>query len=143
MGYYAIMFMAGVGIPILAALNSGLGRFTGSPAASATVLFIVAGLIAGAVALATTPQGFARMIDAPRHLFLGGALIAFYLLSITWIAPIIGLGNAIFMVLIGQLFAASLIDQFGLFGAAATPITLTRALGIALMGLGVFVTVRL
>ncbi len=65
-------------------------------------------------------------------------MIAFYVLSVTWIAPIIGLGNAIFLVLLGQLCAAATIDHFGLFNAIATPISLTRAGGLALMVVGVF-----
>ena len=43
MAHYAIiMLLAGVGIPILAGLNAALGARIGSPAAAATVLFIVA-----------------------------------------------------------------------------------------------------
>ena len=45
MGYTtsaAIMLAAGIGIPVLAALNAGLGRHVGSPASAAVVLFIVA-----------------------------------------------------------------------------------------------------
>ena len=37
-----IMLAAGVGIPVLAALNAQLGNRIGSPAAAAAVLFIVA-----------------------------------------------------------------------------------------------------
>jgi bacterial/archaeal transporter family-2 protein len=40
--YAFIMLAAGIGIPILAALNAQLGSLIGSPAAAATVLLIVA-----------------------------------------------------------------------------------------------------
>jgi transporter family-2 protein len=53
---------------------------------------------------------------------------------------VFGVGNAIFFVLLGQLISAGLIDHFGVFGATISPLTLTRSLGIALMGLGVWVT---
>ncbi|PIE11457.1 MAG: hypothetical protein CSA72_04910 [Rhodobacterales bacterium] len=139
---YAVMLAAGVGIPVLAALNAALGRHIGSPAAAATVLFIVAFCVALATALVTAPQGFSRMGTAPRHLFLAGTLVAFYVLSITWIAPMIGIGNAVFLVLLGQLVSAALIDHFGLFGALPAPISPSRALGIAIMALGVFVTIK-
>lgn len=140
--HHLIMFAAGVGIPILAAMNAALGREIGSPAVAGTVLFIVAFAVASSVALITAPEAFARLTTAPKYLFLAGALIAFYLLSVTWIAPIIGLGNAIFLVLIGQLCAAAVIDQFGLFGATVTPITPQRALGLGVMALGVVLTQR-
>ena len=137
---YVIMFLAGVGVPILAALNAALGKTLGSPAVAAVVLFVVACAVSAGVALVTAPEAFARIASAPRYLLLGGVLIAFYLLSVTWIAPMIGLGNAIFLVLLGQLVAAAAIDHWGLFTATQTPITWMRAGGIALMAVGVFVT---
>lgn len=143
MAPYLTMLAAGIGIPVLAALNAALGRHAGAPAAAATVLFVVAFATALIVALITGPQGFARLVGAPKHLYLAGTLVAFYVISITWIAPIIGVGNAVFLVLIGQLISAALIDHFGLFGALAVPVSPTRLLGIAIMALGVFVTVRL
>lgn len=139
---YAMMLAAGIGIPVLAAMNAGLGRYAGAPAAAATVLFIVAFAIALIVALLTGPQGFARMATAPKHLFLAGTLMAFYLLSITWTAPIIGVGNAVFLVLLGQLISATAIGHFGLFDALPAPLSPVRAIGLGIMALGVFVTIR-
>lgn len=138
--YAFIMLIAGIGIPILAAMNAALGRHIGSPAAAATVLFVVAFLTSLAVAVATGPHTLARFATAPKHLFLAGALIAFYVLTITYIAPHFGIGNAVFFVLLGQLISAAAIDHFGLFGAQATPLALARAGGIALMAAGVWLT---
>ena len=138
--YSAIMLTAGTGIPVLAALNAALGGYIGSPAAAATVLFMVAMVASGMVAIGTGIEGFSGMISAPKHLFLAGVLIAFYVLSITFIAPKIGVGNAVFFVLLGQLISAALIDHFGLFGANISPLSLTRAAGISVMALGVWIT---
>jgi len=138
--YALIMLAAGIGIPTLAALNAALGRVMGSPAAAAAILFAVALAIAVVATLITGPQALARAAEAPKHLFLGGVLVAFYVLSITYIAPSFGVGNAVFFALIGQLISTAVIDQFGLFGAQISPLTLTRASGIALMGIGVWVT---
>ncbi|WP_439155692.1 DMT family transporter [Yoonia sp.] len=135
-----IMLAAGIGVPVLAALNAALGRQIGSPAVAAAVLFIVAFAVAAGTAVATNPSAAAKLAGAPRHLFLAGVLVAFYVLSITWIAPTMGVGNAVFVVLLGQLISAAAIDHFGLFTAQASPLTLTRAAGIALMAAGVFVT---
>jgi len=114
--YALIMMLAGIGIPVLATLNATLGRLISAPAA------------------------IAKVADAPKHLLLAGSLIAFYVLSITYIAPHFGVGNAVFFVLLGQLISAAAIDHFGLFGATQTPLTLMRGSGIAVMGLGVFLT---
>lgn len=138
--YAIVMILAGFGVPFLAAMNAKLGSYIGSPAAAAAILFAVAFSIALGVALVVAPQGFAKLPTAPKHLFLAGVLIAFYLLSITFIAPHFGVGNAVFFVLLGQLFSAALVDHFGLFGAQASPISLTRAAGIGTMAVGVWLT---
>lgn len=140
--YALIMLLAGVGIPLLAALNAALGQHIGSPAAAALILFTVAFLACAAATLITGPAALAKMTTAPLHLFIGGLFVAFYVLSVTYIAPHFGVGNAVFFVLLGQLISTAAIDHFGLFGAQSTPLTLTRSTGIALMALGVWVTQR-
>ena len=135
-----IMLLAGIGIPVLASLNAALGVRIGSPAAAASTLFVVAFLACAVVTLVTGPQALAKLATAPKHLFTAGLLVAFYVLTITYIAPSFGVGNAVFFVLLGQLISAAIIDHFGFFGARITPMGTTRALGIALMALGVFVT---
>ena len=138
--YAAIMLLAGVGIPLLAALNAALGTRLGSPAAAALVLFLVAFSAAAIVFVATGAHGLGRLAAAPKHLLLAGVLIAFYVLSITYIAPHFGVGNAVFFVLLGQLISAAAIDHFGLFGAQATALGPARLGGIALMAAGVWLT---
>lgn len=138
--YALTMLAAGIGIPILAALNAALGVRIGSPVAAATILFCVALIATVAVLTVTGPSALWRAVDAPRHLFLAGLLVAFYVLSITFIAPKFGVGNAVFFVLLGQLISAAAIDHFGLFTAQVSPLSMTRALGIGVMALGVWIT---
>ncbi|MGJ8604389.1 MAG: DMT family transporter [Marivita sp.] len=140
--YALTMLAAGLGIPLLAALNAALGVRIGSPAAAAMVLFCVALLATSLVTLATGPKALATLPMAPKHLMLAGLLVAFYVLSITYIAPHFGVGNAVFFVLLGQLISAALIDHFGLFGARISQLSLTRATGIGVMAIGVWITQR-
>lgn len=134
-----IMLAAGVGIPLLAALNAALGARLGAPVSAALILFLVA-LGSTGVAYLVLGGNLRSALDAPPHLFLGGVLVAFYVLSVTWIAPSFGIGNAVFFVLLGQLVSAALIDHFALFGARSQPLTPVRAAGIAVMVAGVFLT---
>lgn len=136
-----LMLLAGFGIPIMAALNSGLGLRLGSPVAAAFVLFIVGTFATGLVVLVTGTTNPFRPV-APFSFWLGGLLVAFYVLSVTLAAPRIGVGNAIFLVLLGQLISATAIDHFALFGAQRYPMTLTRALGLILIVGGVFLARR-
>jgi len=140
--YATIMMAAGIGIPILAALNAALGVRLGSPAAAASCLFVVAFLCALLALAVTTPHALNGVTSAPKHLYLAGIFVAFYVLSITWVAPHFGVGNAVFFVLLGQLISAALIDHYGLMGARITPISLMRMSGITLMALGVLLTQR-
>lgn len=136
----AIMLAAGFGIPILAALNARLGANIGGPAAAAFVLFVVALTTAGTVMLLTGPGALTRLPGQPWYLFGAGVLIAFYVLSVTWIAPVFGVGNAVFFVLMGQLASAALIDQFGLFGARQVMLSPLRIGGLVLMAVGLACT---
>ncbi len=140
--YATIMLLAGIGIPLLAALNAALGQRMGSPAAAATILFCVALCVAAVATLVTGPGALTRAVGAPPHLFLAGTLVAFYVLSVTAIAPRFGVGNAVFFVLVGQLISAAIIDHFGLFGAPVKPLTAARGAGLALMAGGVVLTQR-
>lgn len=141
MRYALTMLAAGIGIPILAALNAQLGGRIGSPATAAMVLTSVAFFaaftyrltIAGADSVALD-----HLLAQPKHLFGAGLLMCFYLLSVTTIAPRFGVGNAVFFVLMGQMISAALIDQFGLFGAIVRPMNVMRGAGIGFMAIGLF-----
>lgn len=133
----ALMFAAGVGIPIMAAWNSRLGAELGSPWAAGFILAIVGAVICGAAALILGLPKSGWFIASPLY-YAGGVLVAFYILSVTWTAPRIGVANAVFFVLLGQIAAAALIDHFGLFGALKSPLTAQRGLGIAFMAIGTY-----
>ena len=134
------MLAAGIGIPVLAAMNATLGRYLGAPMLAGAILLAVGFLTALVVALITGPDAIVKLASAPRHLLLAGLLVAFYVLSITAIAPKFGVGNAIFFVLIGQLLSAATIDHFGLFGAEPVSLSWPRLSGLLLMGAGVLLT---
>ncbi len=141
--FAAIMFLTGVGIPVLAALNGGLGARLGSPMAASVILFGLALFIALAGAAATASLGAVRLSPGvPAQFYFGGLFVAFYVIAVTFIAPRFGVGNAIFFVLAGQLVSAAAIDHFGLFGSMRYPIDAKRALGIALMIAGVYLARR-
>ena len=106
--YYATLaLMAGIGIPIMATLSSQLGLRIGSTSTAATILFLGAFTIC---ITATLIQGFPTLSafdNIPVYLYMGGIFVAFYVLSITWLASRFGIANAIFFVLFGQIISAS------------------------------------
>ena len=134
----ALMLAAGVGIPIMATLNAGVGQHLQSPVAASVILFVVALLLSSLALLVTGVPSVSQLASVPAWRFLGATLVVFYILSITWAGPRIGIGNAVFFVLLGQLIATAAIDHWGLWGAPVTPLTAKRALGIAVMAAGVW-----
>lgn len=138
LGLYLIMFLAGIGIPIMAALNSGLGTRINDPVLACTFLFVV-GLVASLCVLATQPSvNVSSLKTVPFYFLLGGFFVAFYTFSATFITPKIGVGNVVAFVLLGQLCALAVIDHYGLMGAPQFSMTSKRAIGLVLMGIGVF-----
>ncbi|PCI79131.1 MAG: hypothetical protein COB20_05450 [SAR86 cluster bacterium] len=141
--YALIMLCAGIGIPVMAALNAGLGTKLQSPALAASILFVVA--MAASVLFLLLVEGIPTSFSAPSmpfYYYLGGLFIVFYVLGVTWIAPRFGIGNAISFVLLGQMLSMATIDQFGLMGAPQTSLTLPRLMGLIFMLIGVFLVVR-
>lgn len=141
--YAGIMLIAGLGIPVMAALNGGLGTKLESPVLAATILFGVGLIISTIVLVSTQTIGSITFnVDAPWYLYCGGIFVIFYVLSITWVAPKFGVSNAVSFVLLGQLLAMTIIDHFGFVGAPQYTVTLQRILGLLLMAAGVMLVVN-
>ena len=137
-----LMFATGVCIPVMAAWNSKLGAELESPWAAAFILFVLGAIICGiAMLILGLPKH--GWFDATPLFYAGGLVVAFYILSITWTAPRIGVANAVFFVLLGQIVSAALIDQFGLFGALKSVLTAQRIVGIAFMLVGTYLARRI
>lgn len=133
-----LMFLTGIGIPVLASLNAGLSQRIGSPAAATAILFAIGLGISLVILLASPKPAAGAFAGVPLYFYLPATLMVFYLVSITWSAPRIGLGNAVFFVLLGQLVAAAAIDHYGWFGALRSALTLRRLAGLLVMAVGVY-----
>lgn len=142
--FYAIlMLVAGLGIPIFAALNSELGTRFQSYAFATTVALLVGSV--GSLCYLFMSEGIPKLIPistVPFHYYLGGLFIVFYTLTVTWVAPRFGVGNAIAFVLLGQLISMTIIDHFGLLGALHQPISIQRFAGLIIMATGIYLAVR-
>jgi transporter family-2 protein len=141
--YALLMLVAGLGIPIMAALNGNLGAKIQSPALATSILFVVGGVISlGYLFLSGGMPKSSPVEPIPVYFYFGGFFVIFYILSITWVAPKFGVGNAVSFVLLGQLISMVIIDHYSFLGAPQTTISIQRLIGLALMVAGVFMTVR-
>jgi transporter family-2 protein len=140
---YAIWaFAAGALIPLMALWNAGIARTTGGQIQATIILFAV-GLIASlllAVIMAVRLPDLHTLLRVAPHQYAGGVIVGFYVLSITFLAPRFGVGNAILFVVTAQLITSALMDHFELAGAALRPLTMMRAVGLLIVIVGVVVT---
>ncbi|HVY33465.1 MAG TPA: DMT family transporter [Caulobacteraceae bacterium] len=136
--YAAWAFVAGALIPVMATLNGGLGRGLGSPQ-WATVVLMAVGLATALsfAALSGVGPNWTALRQAPFHQYLGGLMVAFYGVSATYLTPRFGVGPTVLFVVAAQIVISSLIGQFGWLGAPRQPIDVQRAIGLALMIVGV------
>ena len=142
---WAMAVISGALIPVQAASNAALARAAGGnvPLAALT-LFVVAAVATAAVAFASG-KGFpaaAALREAPWWSYSGGLIVAFYVFTITFLSPRLGVGTAIALVVTGQVLSALTIDHFGLMRSLTFTLTPARAIGAALMILGAFVALR-
>lgn len=142
---YLIMLLAGMGIPLMAALSSNLSQQLPHPLFAGAITLAVGfiGIIFTTILLpdVSLHSLFSIDIKSPDHLpipyYLGGLLIAFYLVSITQISPIIGLSQAIMLVLFGQIIAALVLEHHGWFGVVQESISIRKLTGAGLMLSGI------
>ncbi len=136
--YAAWAALAGATVPVMASLNGTLGRSIGAPfhAAVFSVAVAFAGVALTLLISRAPMPSIAAMGAAPKLAWFGGLGMAFYALTVTFLAPRFGIGNVVICVVVAQLVVSSLIDQFGLFGAPVHPIEMKRAGGLVLLAIG-------
>jgi transporter family-2 protein len=137
--------VSGALIPVQAASNAALAKaIHGNVPFAALTLFVVA---AAATALATLALGqgypsWSEVAKAPWWSYSGGLVVAFYVFTITFLSPRLGVGTAIALIVTGQVLSALTIDHFGLMRSLTFSLTPTRAAGAALMIVGAFLALR-
>ena len=135
-------FAAGALIPLMAILNAGLARAVGGPVQAAVILFtvgLVTSLLVAATATMRIPE-LPTIVRIPPAQFAGGVIVAFYVLSITFLAPRFGVGNAILFAVTAQLISSAVIDHYALAGASLRPLTSIRVLGLTIVIVGLVLT---
>ena len=133
---------SGALIPVMAVLNSRLGKAIGEGLHAPVVLFSI-GLLFCLVVSWIATKSFPNLQEfgsiKPIE-YLGGIIVGFYVISATLLAPRIGVANFIVCAVTAQIVISLLIDHFGLFGATVRPVTTIKLLGAALLLSGLAMT---
>jgi transporter family-2 protein len=78
----------------------------------------------------------------PPYTLFTGVLGLVVLSAVSYAIPRIGVAGAITTIVTGQLLISALLDHFGWLGAAEHPLDATRLLGLIVVMLGVWLTVK-
>ncbi len=133
---------AGALIPVMAVLNARLGKDLDEPLHAPVILFAV-GLLASLVTslgLTGTIPDLSKLATARPMDFVGGLIVAFYVISVTLLAPRFGVANVILFAMVAQIVCATVINHFGLFDSMARPVNLVRLGGLVLLLVGLCIT---
>ena len=132
-----LSLVAGVAGSIQVAVSGSFGKRIGVLEATAFGSIGAALIITTVVVLARQGLGgVAAGLREPPWLWLGAAMGAIVVTTITFTAPRIGTFATIGLLIAGQLAMGVLIDAFGLFGLERIPFSWPRALGLVLLAAG-------
>jgi len=80
--------------------------------------------------------------SVPWYALLAGVFGLVVIGAISYMIPRIGVAGSIITVVAGQLLVGTILDQFGWLGAMQRPLDATRLLGLVIVMLGVWLTVK-
>jgi bacterial/archaeal transporter family-2 protein len=140
----ALAVIVGALIPVQAATNAAMSRAIGSVAITSLALFAIGFVVVAAwtTVIRVPLPSLETLRLVPAYGWCGGFIVASYVIAITFLAPRLGVGNAIRLVVTGQIVAAVVIDHVGAFGAVVQRLTVGRAIGVLLMIVGVILARR-
>jgi transporter family-2 protein len=142
--YLALALITGALIPIQASTNAVFSKSIGNPYITGLMVFIV-GLIGMTLFLLisrTSLPSSSQLAAAPSYGYLGGIIVATYVVMITILVPRIGVGTAIALIVTGQIICAVIIDHFGLFNVQVRTVDVSRITGVLLMIGGIYLVMR-
>lgn len=134
----ALITFAGACIAFQAPLNAALARGVQSPLVAAAISFGLGFLVLTVIALISGEgRNFAYAFTVSKWLLIGGFFGAFYVWSMVWSLPRLGVFTAVAMLAFGQIMAGMMMDKMGAFGMPVHDISLNRILAAALVMGGV------
>lgn len=138
--YISAAILAGAFFPAQAGINHQLTGWSQSPVISSAVSFAVGTLcLFLCIVLFKIPvPSLSLAATQPWWIWIGGALGAYSVYSMVFLAPKLGAVSMLSCILAGQILAAVLLDQFGVLGYAQQSINAPKIIGIILIFIGVF-----
>jgi len=127
-----LVILAGMGLSVEAGVLGPLGEQVGHLWATLSI-FGVGSAILFLFTLMSGPRQGPALSELPRWQLLGSFLGPVYVVVLTLVTPLIGVGMTMIAILCGQVGKSVLIDHFGWFGATRKPVNAERWVALALI----------
>jgi len=122
----------GMAIGTQAAINAALGRTIGV-LETAFVSFLVGAVCLGGMVVFAGNGRLGAVVTVPWWQLVGGVLGGFYVFTMVMNVPRMGVAPTLTTIVLGQMLMGLVLDHFGWFGVAQSPLTLSRAVAVVLM----------
>jgi transporter family-2 protein len=123
--------------PMASMISQRLGIFE-----SVFIVHIGGAVIALLPLLFTSGGKLAQWRELPWYILLAGGFGLVVIGAISYMIPRVGVAAAIISVVAGQLLVSTVLDHFGWLGSMGRPMDPTRALGLLVVLVGVWLTVK-
>jgi len=138
-----IAALSGVAMALQGSINSALGKVVGLWETTFIVHFTGLLLVAALLFICRLGDGcLSNVFQAPWYTYLGGMLGVLIIYAVVRSIPKVGVAPATTAIILGQVFTASLVDHFGLFGMNKIPFSMYNVLGTLLMAGGAWLILK-
>lgn len=138
-----ILFIAaavaiGACISLQPPINVVMARTLGSPWLAVSISIAISLVLALAmwVAWGKGAGDLAQITELPWWVVIGGTVGVLFVIGGIAVAPVLGIALFFVCIVGGQLFASTLIDHIGAFGAPVKPINTLKVVGLLLVLVG-------
>lgn len=137
--YIALALLTGAGVAVQSLINARLRVVLGGPFWAAIGQFIVGLLLLVVLAVATRQPAptFGEVPRAPWWVWTGGGFGAVFIITTIVLTPRMGIALTLASVTVGQLLMALVLDHNGWLGGPVIRLTSMRALGAAMLLVGI------
>lgn len=136
-----IGLVGGIAVGLQGPLASMISQRLG-PLESVFIVHVGGALIALLPLLFMGGGKLAQWRQLPWYTLVAGAFGLVVISAISYTIPRVGVAAAIITIVAGQLLVSTILDHYGLLGAMERPLDVTRAIGLAVVMVGVWLTVK-
>jgi transporter family-2 protein len=139
--FFALALIAGIAVTLQGQFMGIMDKQLGT-LESVFITYFGGGLLVSLLMLIMRGGKLTNWQSVPWYAFASGLCGLVIVASISYIVPRLGLVAGFTILIAAQFALAALADHLGLFGASIRPLDFGRFLGLVVMLLGVWLTVR-